>query len=301
MRHSLRETWSGLRRNLTMTLAVIITMWVSLTLFGVSLMINQEVNIAKDRWYDKIEISVFLCVADMAGGPCTPGQDTTDAQREQIRTALEANPEVEKVYYETKKEAYESFKKTYENDPALVSTLTEEQMQDSFRIKLKNPENYEGVVQEAKALQGVQNVQDLQSVLDPIFKGMNAIKWGTMGLSIVLLLAAGLQIGNTIRLSAFTRRKEIGIMRLVGASNSYILMPFLLEALIASIAGIALACGSMAAVQTVIVNQNLKPLIHTLSWISWPETGFAMGGVAVIGVALAIIPTLLATRKYLRV
>ncbi len=264
-------------------------------------MLTQQVDKAKDRWYDKIEVSVFLCVKDMPGGTCTPGQDTTDAQREYIRETLEANPEVEKVYYESKEEAYEAFQEVYKDDPGLLSTLTLEQMQDSFRIKLKNPENYEGVVQEATSLPGVQAVQDLHTVLDPIFKGINAIKWGTMGLSFVLLLAAALQIGNTIRVSAFTRRREIGIMRLVGASNTYILLPFLLEALVAGLIGIALACASMSAVQVLIIDDNLKPLLKTLSWISWPETGLAMLGVALVGVTLSIIPTLLATRNYLRV
>lgn len=301
MRYTLRETWSGIRRNLTMTFAVIITMWVSLTLFGVSLMTMQEVDKAKDRWYDKIEVSVFMCVKDMPGGTCTPGQDTTDAQREVIRKTLEANHEVEQVYYESKQQAWEAFQEAYKEDPGLLSTLTVDQMQDSFRVKLKNPENYLGVVQEAKALPGVQNVQDLHTVLDPIFRGINAIKWGTMGLSVVLLLAAALQIGNTIRLSAFTRRKEIGIMRLVGASNSYILLPFLFESLFAACIGAALACGSMAATQVFIIDDNLQPLLNTLAWISWSETGLAMAGVALVGVLLSIIPTLLATRNYLRV
>ena len=85
MRHTLREAWSGLRRNLSMTLAVIVTMWVSLTLFGGGLLGAQQVELLKGRWYDKIEISVFLCVADSKGGNCDPGQGATDAQKNAIR------------------------------------------------------------------------------------------------------------------------------------------------------------------------------------------------------------------------
>lgn len=300
MRHTLRETWSGLRRNLSMTIAVIVTMWVSLTLFGAGLMTMQQVDLIKDKWYDKIEISVFLCVADLGGGNCDPGQDATDAQRELIRTTLEANPEVDRVYYETKEQAYEEFREVYK-DSALLETVTQSQMQDSFRVKLKDPKNYQGVVEEAQTLPGVQAVQDLHTILDPVFNWLNALKWATLGMSALLLLAAALQIGNTIRMAAFARRRELGIMRLVGASNSYIMLPFLLESLVAGVVGAALACGTLAAGMYFIIVKNAQVSIKALRWIDWSHAGLAMAGVALVGIALSIIPTLFATRKYLRV
>ena len=228
MRHTISETLSGIRRNFSMTLAVIVTMWVSLSLFGAGLLAAQQVDLLKDRWYDKIEISVFLCVKDVPGDMCDPGQDATQAQKNAIEATLRANPEVETVYYESKQEAYDDYRRTYADSP-LLDSLTVDQMQDSFRIKLVDPENYQGVVAEAASLPGVQNVLDLHAVLDPIFAALNGLKWGTMGMAALLLLAAMLQIGNTIRMSAFTRRREIGIMRLVGASNVYIMLPFLLD------------------------------------------------------------------------
>ena len=106
MRHTFRETWSGLKRNASMTVAVIVTMTVSLTLFGLSVMTFQEVDRVKGRWYDKIEISVFLCVKASSGRNCEPGQDATDAQKQAIRTALETNSEVETVYYESKADTW---------------------------------------------------------------------------------------------------------------------------------------------------------------------------------------------------
>lgn len=301
MRHTLRETWSGLRRNASMTVAVVITMWVSLTLLGASLMTMQQVDLVKGRWYDKIEVSVFLCVPDMPGGTCEPGKATTDAQRTDIESQLKANPEVQSVEYRSKAQAYAEFKDTYKDEPAMLSTLTEDQMQDSFRVKLKNPENYEAVVQQARVLPGVQSAQDLNSVLDPVFSWLNALKWGTAGMAGLLLLAAALQIGNTIRMTAFTRRREIGIMRLVGASNLYILLPFLLESLFAAVAGIVLAGGTMSLGEELIIKRTAEPSIQTLDWIDWGHVGWAIAGVAVVGVVLSIIPTLIATRKYLRV
>ena len=199
MRHTFRETWSGLKRNASMTVAVIVTMTVSLTLFGLSVMTFQEVDRVKGRWYDKIEISVFLCTKDSAGtsqsGNCEPGQDTTDVQRDYIRTRLEQNPDVLEVFYESKEDAYQDYRNTYADSP-LLDSLTIEQMQDSFRVKLVDPQNYQGVVAEASSLPGVQNVLDLHEVLDPIFGAGTGLKWGTMGMACSCAVAAMLQIGT---------------------------------------------------------------------------------------------------------
>ncbi|RLP08942.1 FtsX-like permease family protein [Propionibacterium australiense] len=288
-----------------MTISVIITMWVSLALFGASLMIIAEVDELKGDWYDRIEISAFLCNQDSAanglGGNCTEGQNVTDEQREAIRSVLEADPNVETIYYQTKQEAYEEFRATYGDNP-VGDSLTVEQMQEVFRVKLKDPQEYQGVISELSVLEGVQNVQDLHTILDPFFRVINALKWGTMGIACVLLLAGSLQIANSIRMSAFTRRREIGIMRLTGASTSYILLPFLLEALFSGVIGSLLACGVMAGLQSFVVDALSSHLtLSSFGWIGWTQTLQAMLVVLVVGVVLSIVPTLVVTRKYLRV
>lgn len=300
MRHTLREAWSGLRRNLSMTLAVIVTMWVSLTLFGGGLLGAQQVELLKGRWYDKIEISVFLCVADSKGGNCDPGQGATDAQKNAIRTTLETNPEVATFYYESKAEVWVDFQRVFKDSPVLAD-MTQDMMQDNFRIKLKNPEQYQGVVSAVSGLPGVQAVSDLRQYLDPLFDWLNIAKWTTIGLSVLLLLAAALQIGTTIRMAAFSRRRELGIMRLVGASNWYIMVPFLLESLVAALAGALLACGSLAALQKFLIIDKAQPSRESVEWIGWSHVGLAMLGVIAVAVVLSVIPTLIATRKYLRV
>lgn len=300
MRHTLREAWSGLRRNLSMTLAVIVTMWVSLTLFGGGLLGAEQVELLKGRWYDKIEISVFLCVPDSKGSNCEPGQNATDAQKQAIRTALESNPEVATVYYESKAEVWEDFQRVYQNSPVLAD-MNADMMQDNFRVKLKNPEQYEGVVSAVSGLPGVQAVQDLRQYLTPLFEWLNVAKWTTIGLSLLLLLAAALQIATTIRMAAFSRRRELGIMRLVGASNWYIMLPFLLESLVAALIGALLACGSLAALQKFLIIDKAQPSLKSVEWIGWSHVGLAMLGVIAVGIVLSVVPTLIATRKYLRV
>jgi cell division transport system permease protein len=292
-RHIFSETRAGLRQNLTMTLAVIMTMWVSLSLFGAGLLANQQVDLMKGRWYDKIEISIFLCTADVSGDNCDAGADATDAQKQAIQQTLLSNPEVAAngVYFETKQEAYDEFQKAYAGSP-IRDSLTVDQMQESFRVKLKNPEEYQGVVSSVQGLRGVQKVQDLRQYL---------VQWGTIIASALLLVAAALQIGNTIRLATFARRREIGIMRLVGASNLYITLPFLLEAIFSALVGAALACATLGAGVYFVVMQRAEPAIRSIPWIGWSQTGLAMLGVAVVGLVLAVIPTLVTTRKYLRV
>lgn len=295
-----RETWSGLRRNLTMTLAVVVTVWVSLTLFGAGLMAAQQVTLFKGRWYDKIELSVFMCVQDSKGGTCDPGNKTTDAQRATIKSTLEANPEVAQVYYSSQQDEYNEYRETYKGSP-LLESVSVDQLADSFKIKLKNPEEYQGVVAQARSLPGVNNVVDLHTVLDPIFRWLNALQWGTMVMSGLLLLAAALQIANSIRIAAFSRRRELGIMRLVGASNFSIMAPFLLESLVTGLVGAALACGTLALGYWAVIAKNAEGSIEGLRWIQWSHAGFAMLIVVAVAVVLSIIPTLFSTRKYLRV
>jgi cell division transport system permease protein len=297
----LTETWSGLRRNASMALAVVVTMWVSLTLFGAGLMTAQQVDRFKDDWYDRVEISVFLCVPDSRGGNCQSGESVTDAQRTEIEQTLRSNPEVAEVFYETKEQAYAQFRDYYANNDPILKATTVDKMQDSFRVKLKNPEEYQGVVSAVSGMPGVQLVQDLRKILDPMFTWLNLARWATVGLSALLLLAAALQIGNTIRMAAYSRRREIGIMRLVGASNWYIMAPFLLESLIAAVGGAVLACLTLAAVQQFVIIGKAKVEIQTIRWIEWPQVGVAMASLAVVAVVLSIIPTLIATRRFLRV
>lgn len=300
MRHTLKETLSGLRRNASMNVAILVTMWVSLTLFGLGVMVTQQVDLIKGRWYDKIELTAFLCTPDTTGGTCEPGRATTDAERTAIRSALEADPQVQTVYYQSQAEVFEEFKVTYADSP-IIGSLKAEDMQDLFRIKLKNPEEYQEVTATLSVMPGVQSVQDLRAFLEPLFQWLNWGRWMAVGSSALLLVAAALQIGNAIRVAAFTRRREIGIMRLVGASRTYIMLPSLLESLIVALGGAALACATLAGIEQFAVIEKAKPALQGFAWVGWNHVGIAMVGVVVVAVLLSMIPTLVATRRFLQV
>ena len=225
-RHTLSETRAGLRQNLTMTLAVIMTMWVSLSLFGAGLLASQQVNLMKGKWYDKIEISIFLCAKDTRGDQCDPGQDVTQGQKDQIRRTLETNPEVapEGVYFETKEEAYEEFQRVTggQPDPGLAhrrpdAGVVPRQAEESRGV----PGCGELGGRAQRRSEGAGFAPTAGSVL-PGAERAAAVHRGRVGTAAA---CSALQIGNTIRLATFARRREIGIMCLVGASNFYITVP----------------------------------------------------------------------------
>ena len=226
----------------------------------------------------------------------------TTEQKNRIKKVIESSPDTapEGVFGETKQEAYDQFKKLYKDSP-IVSTVTVDQMQESFRVKLKDPQSYQNLVSAVAGLPGVDAVQDLRQYLDPLFSALNLLRWGALFAAGLLLVAALMQISNTIRLAAYARRREIGIMRLVGASNFYIQLPFLLEAVLAALIGAVLACGTLWVIVYLLVMQRAQETFRVWQWIGATETFRATLVMVVVGLVLAVVPTFLTTRKYLKV
>ena len=292
----------GLRRNLIMTIAMIITTAVSLGFLGTAVLFNQQVSVMKDFWYDKVEVSVFLCGADSGegvAGSCAAGEVTQD-QRETIRADLDSMPEVEKVYYESKRKAYSRFKEQFKNS-AIVDNVTPDQMPESFRVKLVNPEQFDIVASAFVGRAGVEQVQDQKALLEKFFKVLNWVQWFAGGLALLMILVSVILIVNTIRVAAFSRRRETGIMKLVGASNFSIQLPFLLEGAISGFLGAALATGAFVLIKGVLVDEILAPNFPITRFITWGDVWLSSGAVFIIGVALAAIASSLALVKYLRV
>jgi cell division transport system permease protein len=296
------EIGIGLRRNLIMTIAMIITTAVSLGFLGTAVLFNQQVSVMKDFWYDKVEVSVFLCGADSGegvAGSCAAGEVTQD-QRETIRADLDSMPEVEKVYYESKRKAYSRFKEQFKNS-AIVDNVTPDQMPESFRVKLVNPEQFDIVASAFVGRAGVEQVQDQKALLEKFFKVLNWVQWFAGGLALLMILVSVILIVNTIRVAAFSRRRETGIMKLVGASNFSIQLPFLLEGAISGFLGAALATGAFVLIKAVLVDKILAPNFPITRFITWGDVWLSAGAVFIIGVALAAIASSLALVKYLRV
>jgi cell division transport system permease protein len=295
----LSEIGIGLRRNLTMTLAMIITTGVSLAFLGAAVLFNQQVNVSKDFWYDKVEVSVFLC-GNVSNAPSCAGGAVTQAQRDQIRSDLEAMPQVQKIYYESKQEAYKRFKQQFKSS-AIVDNVTAEQMPESFRVKLVNPEQYPIIASAFIGRDGIEQVQDQKALLAKFFKVLKWVQWFAFGLALMMLVVAVILIVNTIRVAAFSRRRETGIMKLVGASSFSIQLPFLLEGAISGFLGALLASGVFVLLKAWLVDHVLAPNFPITRFITWGDVWLSSGVVFLIGVALAAIASFLTLLKYLRV
>jgi cell division transport system permease protein len=295
----LSEIGIGLRRNLTMTLAMIITTGVSLAFLGAAVLFNQQVNVSKDFWYDKVEVSVFLC-GDVSNAPSCAGGAITQTQRDQIRSDLEKMPQVQKIYYESKQEAYKRFKQQFKSS-AIVDNVTAEQMPESFRVKLTNPEQYPIIASAFIGRDGIEQVQDQKALLAKFFKVLKWVQWFAFGLALMMLVVAVILIVNTIRVAAFSRRRETGIMKLVGASSFSIQLPFLLEGAISGFLGALLASGVFVLLKAWLVDHVLAPNFPITRFITWGDVWLSSGVVFLIGVALAAIASFLTLLKYLRV
>lgn len=295
----LSEIATGLRRNLTMTIALIIVVAISIAMFGTGLLVRSQAETTKGYWYDRIEISVFMCNEFSTGAGCADGA-VTDAQRDTIRQTLESHPEVDEVFYENQEQAFDRFSEQFD-DSDIGGIITPDQLPESFRVALQDPEQYDGVVSAVSGLPGVQDVQDQRQLLEPLFRVLDSFLWGAIIVAIVQVIAAVLLIGNTIRLAAFSRRRETGIMRLVGASNFYIQLPFILEAAIAGLIGSLLGIVALFGGVEIFVGRFIEPNLRFTSWVDGQDVWSATPWLLVAGIFISMLASFITLRRYLRV
>jgi cell division transport system permease protein len=298
----LSEILVGLRRNLAMTVSVVLVTFVSLTFVGAGALLQMQIGTMKDYWYDRVQVSIFLCVADSEAPTCAEGE-VSQAQRDSIVAALESGPlapYVEKYFYESKAEAFERFKEQFE-DTAIADNVTEDQMPESYRVRLKNPEEYQVVAEYFTGFPGVEEVQDQRRLLDRFFAVLNVFTLVSVVFAAVMIVAAALLIATTIRLSAFSRRRETGIMRLVGASKLLIQMPFLLEGVLAATIGAGLATAGLWAALHYGVEGWLTQTLPLFSYIGTSEVLVVAPFLFAAGIVLAGVSSILTLGRYLKV
>jgi cell division transport system permease protein len=301
LRYVFSELGQGLRRNLSMHIAVVLTLFVSLTLVGMGVLLHQQAQRAADQWGNQLQITVYLC----RNGDNVPScaSEVTEPQKQAIAKVIEDNPNVASYYLESKAEAFTKVKELYgsERFTGPDAVITQDDMAESFWITLKDPHQAEVVKEAVVGLDGVSRVQDLRNVVGPILNFIDAMRNGAILIAGFLVLAALLLVANTIRLAAFARRREIAIMRLVGASTLYIALPFLLEAVVTAVIGVALALATLAGFMQFGIVDRLAKSLDFILWIDWGQFGWAVVVVAILGPVLTLLPTLLLTRKYLKV
>jgi cell division transport system permease protein len=294
-----QEIWIGLRRNLTMTIALVVTVAIAMALFGTGLLIKAQVDSSKSYWYDRVEVSIYLCSKTSTNTSCNKA-DRTEAEKNQLEQDLKAMPQVSKVEYESKEQAYARFKERFSSTPGFVQSTKQGDIPDSLRVRLKDPQQYRVVANAVNGRPGVDQVINEQEILKKFFRILNGLQWAALLIALIQVFAAVLLVGNTIRLSAFNRRRETGIMRLVGASNIYIQMPFILEGAIAGLVGGLFSAVLLMGAKVFLIDR-LQGSLQFASQLSWGSViGVIVFSISV-GVLLCAVSSFLTLRRYLRI
>jgi len=296
------EIGSGLRRNLSMTVAVILVTFVSLTFVGAAALLQVQIGNMKDDWYDKVEVSIFLCPADSTQPTCADGE-VTQQQMDDVIAVLNSDalaPYIQTIFTETKEQAFEALQEQMAGT-VWAESVTVDLMQVSYRVKLVDPEQYQVVADAVAGRPGVDSVRDQRQILEPLFLILNRATLLSVGLAVVMIVAAVLLITTTIRLSAMSRRRETGIMRLVGASNLFIQLPFMLEGALAALIGSLLAVTGLYVGVRYLVEDWLQGSLQWANLVTTDDVLLIAPWLVLISIGLAAISSLVTLSRYTRV
>jgi cell division transport system permease protein len=289
LKYVMSEVMVGLWRNVTMTVAMIITMAVSLTMLGASGLIYTQVKDMKAYYYDKIEVAIFL------------KPEITDEQRSSLEGALKSDPMVSEVIYESKEKAFTKFQEMFADVPAVVDAVKPGQLPESFRVGLNNPEQYQQVREAYVGKEGVDQIIDQRNLLEKIFNILGSVQTMALVAASIMAIAALLLVGNTIQVAAYSKRREVAVMKLVGASNWFIQAPFVLEAVVAGLLGAIIGFGALALGKVLLLDGSLQELSQLLTPLSWGKVLIMLPLMALAGTLVSSITAWITLRFYLRV
>jgi cell division transport system permease protein len=301
----LSEAAEGLRRNVAMVISVILVTFISLTFVGAAILMQMQIGQMKGFWYDKAQVAIYFCTSFDNTGNCS-GSEASSEEIAAVKKQLDSptlKPYIKRVSFENHEEAYKNFKQQFPGSP-LLNFTTPATLNQTYRVNLKDPNQAEIIIEDTSSLAGVQGVEDQRAYLDQIFAVLNAASFTAIGLALLMLIAAVLLIATTIRLSAFSRRREIGIMRLVGASNRYIQTPFVLEGVFAALIGSVLASGAIVAIVQFFVKDYLgSPAVlgSSTTLIGPADAWLVVPILIVLGALLASLSASAAISRYLKV
>ncbi|WP_208313844.1 permease-like cell division protein FtsX, partial [Dermatophilus congolensis] len=237
-----QEVGAGLRRNLGAFVSIVIVAMVSVVFLGVGMLSGRQVDAAKGYWYDKVEVSIFLCTASSPDAGCG-GKPVTAVQQAAVRELLDASSKVVASYeFESQHQAYERFRAQFAGNPAFARTPASA-IPAAFRVKLVDPGEYAVVHQMFGGMPGVAAVKDIRQVVDPLIRVLDFLRVTAWGVAGVMSVAMVLLLVTTIRQVAWTRRRETGVKRVVGASKGALQLPFMVEMVAAVLVACVLAVG----------------------------------------------------------
>jgi cell division transport system permease protein len=298
----LGEVWNGLRRNMSVVISVILVTFVSLTFVGAAIIMQLQIQQMKTFWYDRAQVAIYLCTDYDQSATCS-GADAGEEEISAVENALQSDtlrPYIDDFFFVDHDQAYAEFTKQFEGNPILDITRPE-QLNQTFWVKLEDPSRSDIITETFSGIPGVQSVSDQRSLLDRIFLFLGVASYTAIVIAGLMLVAAMLLISTTIRLSAFSRRREIGIMRLVGASNRFIQTPFILEGIIAALFGAVLASAASVGIVRFFVQGFLAREVPFTSYITVEQALVVPPILVLVGVILSAIAAKIAITRYLRV
>lgn len=295
------EVATGARRNVSMFISLIIVSMVSMFFVGSGLLSQRQVAQAKGDWYDKVHAFVYLCTDDDKNiSSCSAGA-ATEAQNAAVRSTLESlKPIVTTITPKSSQDALNAFQEQFKDSP-YASSVQANSMPNYFEVSLRDPKKYDDVAKAIDGMPGVAHVSNLHEVLAPFFSFLNMLSIGSAALATIMVICSVLLMMTTIRQVAFTRRRQIGIMRLVGAPNHTIYLPFILEVMIAALLGAAAAIGMLYAMVGLGLGNfaggsggfiNLIDTSDVLPVVPW-----LLG----ISAVLSLLTSFVALRRYLKI
>ncbi|MEQ6898965.1 permease-like cell division protein FtsX [Microbacterium sp. KR10-403] len=297
----IREALNGLRRNASMIISIVLVTFVSLTFVGAAILMQAQIGTMRDFWTGRAQVQVSMCIDGAREATCDKGA-ATDKQIEAVKAQLDGDglkPLIAKYRFETPKQAYENALKLLGDD--YKDILSPDQFGASFYINLVDPQNSDVITEAFNGKAGVQGVQDQMELLQPLFTALTVSTYIAVGIAVLMLIAAVLLIATTIRLSAFARRRELRIMRLVGASNGFIQTPFILEGVFAALIGSVLSGVAIWAGVKFGVNGYLRSRVDFITtWVGMGDVAYVVPVLIGLGVVLAAISAGFAIRRWLR-
>ncbi|GAA1648990.1 permease-like cell division protein FtsX [Microbacterium flavum] len=301
MRLILAEALSGLRRNASMVISVVLVTFVSLTFVGAAMLMQMQIAKMQSYWAERAQVSVVMCRDDSTATTCVDGAATPEqiaAVDERLKSPALADL-IRDVRFESGDEAYQNLLDLYGDE--YKDYVTPAQLGDTYWVGLIDPGKSDVITEAFSGTAGVEGVKNQMQYLEPLFSALTVATYIAVGVASLMLIAAVLLIATTIRLSAYARRREVGIMRLVGASNRFIQTPFILEGVFAAFIGSLLAGGAIVAGVHFGVGGYLKDRVTFITdWVGMGDAAVVIPVIIVIGLVLAALSASFAIRRWLR-
>ena len=297
----LSEMWAGIRGNFSMIVSITLVTFVSLSFVSVAALLQLQVGNMKNYWYDRAQIAIYLC-SDFSPEEQCPAGAASDGQVKAVGDQLESaalSPHIEAFYFENQQDAFDRFLAESE-DLSAAQYLLPEQLNEAYWVNLVNPEKTDLIVEAFSNQPGVAEVRDQRGYLDQIINFLNISSLAVAGVAAIMLASAALLTTTTIRLSAFSRRREISIMRLVGASNWSIQLPFILEGVLAALIGGALAIAAVGFGTSYFVTDLLATQLAFTSFVGIDDVWSIAPLVVGAGVLIAAFAATVSTFRHIR-